>query len=499
MYFIKCSSLSAVLVLIACFNLSFSQLIGQGVQPIDTEATVTESTTETPSVIICTVCACEDGVINCANSNISVPFEETDWEGISTFQPITVDLSNIVLITVTKFIRLPIQELKLSNCQIESIQDGSFNNLEDLKSLDLSYNKITTEDLNWKCFLGPLTDAGPKNFKQMSSLSLAHNDIHSLPQDLFMFMPLLTSLDLSGNPLADIDQVSMAAISVLTNLRTLALSGCELETLPEGLLRRQRKLRRLDLSNNRFTAVPAVLQEAPRLVYLNLDKNAIQAINGKTSLSNLTSLEELSMCRMSRLQNITAGALGGMSSLVILRLCYNPRLTNLHPEFLVSEDEDGVKQWPDIKELYLNNNNLSRISSHTLDSWNELVTGDFSSNPYDCDCNCQWMVDVLTPLMINTPRNSTVNHMVCMEPSDARGLTFWQLNDDSKTLICTESESLTDLPVSNLAILLGVMIGIIVTFPLVLVLVLLWRKGYFAKCRREKRYPGDSDEEHEDF
>lgn len=61
----------------------------------------------------------------------------------------------------------------------------------------------------------------------------------------------------------------------------LALSSCELETLPEGLLRRQKKLRWLDISDNRFLTVPEVLQEAPKLAFLSLDRNPIQVIKGK--------------------------------------------------------------------------------------------------------------------------------------------------------------------------------------------------------------------------
>lgn len=68
-------------------------------------------------------------------------------------------------------------------------------------------------------------------------------------------------------------------------------------------------------------------------------------------LSKLTSLKELQICRMSRLQNITAGALGGLTNLEILRMNYNPRLTNLSPDFLVWQDEDDEEQYPIIKEV----------------------------------------------------------------------------------------------------------------------------------------------------
>lgn len=57
------------------------------------------------------------------------------------------------------------------------------------------------------------------------------------------------------------------------------------------------------------------------------------------------------MSRNSRLQNITAGGLGGLSSLVVLRLNNNPRLTYLDPAFLVWKNDDGEEMWPMVKEV----------------------------------------------------------------------------------------------------------------------------------------------------
>ncbi|XP_049707312.2 slit homolog 1 protein [Helicoverpa armigera] len=485
MFLFNLFRLSAVLIILVTIKLSLTQ------EDVGTE------TTDAPSTTICSLCSCADGVVNCASLNVTSLFEIPDWDALKDFNPITVNLSLNPITAVTRISKLPIQVLNLSYCEISSLEDGSFLYLEDLMVLDLSNNKISTAAINRKVFVGPLTGGGPEDFKRMQSLNLANNDLHTLPQDIFMFMPTLTSLDLSGNPLAYIDQVTMGSISDLKNLRELRLSGCDLETLPDGLLRRQRKLRHLDLSNNRFTTIPLVLREAPNLVYLNLDRIPMQTLEANTALSNLTKLQELSMSRLSRLQNISAGALAGLSDLTILRLNYNPRLTNLNPDFMVWKNEDDEEMWPNIKELYLNNNNLSGIDSGLLDSWKDLVTGDFSTNPYNCDCNNQWMVDVLVPVLSGMPTNATINSMVCKKPSDLRGLTFAQLYNTSKILVCPESESISDLPmVSNMAIILGIMIGIVVTFPIVLVLVLLWRKGYFSKMRGTKYH---SDDENEDL
>ncbi|KOB70314.1 Leucine-rich transmembrane protein [Operophtera brumata] len=256
-----------------------------------------------------------------------------------------VDLSQNPLTTVTRISSLPIQTLNLSNCEITTLEDASF---------------------------GPLIpEKGLVPFEKVRYLSLAYNDLHSLPQDVFTFMSGLTTLDLSGNPLAFIDQVTMAAITDLE----LYLSGCELETLPEGMFRRQRRLRRLDLSDNRFTTVPAVLSEAANLL----------------AIKNLTKLQDLRLCRNSKLQNISAGALGGLPNLVSLHICYNPRLTVIDPDFLSFTDDHDVEIWPTLTEL---------------------TAVDATSNPYTCDCKNQWAVDVLVPMLTGLGTHELAGNMM---------------------------------------------------------------------------------------
>lgn len=58
----------------------------------------------------------------------------------------------------------------------------------------------------------------PEQFPHLRKLTLAHNALHALPPDLFSFMRRLSTLDLDGNPLAVIDQVTMGALSELGEL-----------------------------------------------------------------------------------------------------------------------------------------------------------------------------------------------------------------------------------------------------------------------------------------
>ncbi|XP_028039258.1 leucine-rich repeat-containing protein 15-like [Bombyx mandarina] len=467
----------------------------EGTSAVGTTEVAEMVDSEPVSEVICAVCNCSDSVVDCSGKEIRTSFEMTDWEGLQEFKPVNVDLSNNHIGTLTRISKLDtLKYLNVSNCELLGIEHATFSYLQDLVSLDLSRNQLLSSSINKRVFVGIIDPIlGLLPFSKLRYLSLANNEIHSLPQDVFLFMNELTTLDLSDNPMAYIDQVTMGAITDLDDLQELYLRGCELESLPEGFFRRQRRLVKLDLSNNRFTTVPTVLAEAVTLKYLNFGRNPVGALNDTSVFPNLIRLRELRLCRMSKLRSVSARALGGLKSLETLHLCSNPRLTDLDPEFL-TWTEDEVEMWPTLRELRLNNNNLSTIHSNYLARWDRLNTLDFGNNPYICDCRSQWTIDVLIPIILKSSHNETASHMICKMPYETRGLTLVQLFETSKKLSCLENESLKASPGPDMAILLGIMIGIFVTFPIVLIVVLLWKRGFFARCRSKTIYKDDDEE-----
>ncbi|XP_059056716.1 leucine-rich repeat neuronal protein 3-like [Achroia grisella] len=436
------------------------------------------------TVSLCKKCICENKKVECSDSD-SFTLQDGDLEGLIATDVEELNLSGNSLKTLTELPKLSIQTLNLSWCDLSFLDGSPFLKLKNLKYLDLSHNDLPTSAINKISLAGYLEDnfVLPRRFPDITSLNLAYNDIHSLQKDVFIFMMELQSLDLSGNPLGYLDQVTMGAISDLTKLKELRLSGCGLESIPEGLLRRQRRLERLDLSNNKFTSVPTVLSEPVSLLYLNLNRNLISSLNEKSAITSLTELKELHLSGLSMLQSIGAGALGGLPNLNSLYITYNPKLTNIDPSFLMWIEENEEERWPPIKELHLNNNNISHISSNYVDNWRELVAINVSSNPYMCDCSNQWMVDVLVPLVRRIDSDAD-NDMICKKPPDMRGLTIGYLYDISKRLECLSELTMGNNETSNAGIILGIMIGIFVTFPIVFLIVLLWKRGFFLRCRR---------------
>ena len=102
-------------------------------------------------------------------------------------------------------------------------------------------------------------------------LSLANNRIHSLPPTIFSQLGKLEELDLSFNPLGDMDDSTATAIGSVASLHFLSLKECQLSFLPEPLLSGLTQLLRLDLSGNYFTSVDPRIRLAHSLAGLALD------------------------------------------------------------------------------------------------------------------------------------------------------------------------------------------------------------------------------------
>nr|XP_021507324.1 platelet glycoprotein Ib alpha chain [Meriones unguiculatus] len=92
----------------------------------------------------------------------------------------------------------------------------------------------------------------PARLRRLESLSLAHNDLQSLPP-LGEALPALSTLDLSFNQLGSL---SPHALDGLSHLCELHLQNNKLRSLPPGLLETTTKLEKLNLANNKLRELP---------------------------------------------------------------------------------------------------------------------------------------------------------------------------------------------------------------------------------------------------
>ncbi|XP_063836619.1 leucine-rich repeat-containing G-protein coupled receptor 6-like [Ostrinia nubilalis] len=431
---------------------------------------------------ICRRCICKDNKVDCSEQGLTKFFHKNEWEALQEFAPTTVDMSDNSFENITEIGNLTsIEVLNLTRCGIEFLDNASFRDLQRMRVLDLSHNKLTSR-LSPHVFEGRYSPEKYEPLESMRVLSLAYNDIHSLHQDLFEHLPELTELDLSGNPLLTIDYPTLVAISSLPMLKVFRMRSCQLTEIPDKFLHTPRYLERLDLSDNLLKAVPQELEETKNLLYLNLNQNPIQELDMDSEefpgFPRLRKLKELHMCNMHSLKRIGPEALSGLENLEKLHLSFNPQLSELSPRALARPDDIGeTYDWPLISELYLQSNNLPEIDRLLISRWDLVKVVDVSDNPFMCDCSTQWMVDMLVPVVEKISPNSS-SRMVCNEPIEMRGLTMQHLNSIHRHMRCVDKYG--HRPEKDGAILLGTLIGVLLAVPVMLSLMLLWNRGYFA-------------------
>lgn len=256
-------------------------------------------------------------------SNLATDPPERIMEGLRT-----LDVSHNQLETIGDVLGVfqTVTHFDASHNQITELEGESISKLTALSVLDLSHNELeyfpqglrsctsltklvahhnkldfvpetlvyTTKMVHIDLSYNEISDAAGKIFAMLSHLQvlmLQHNKIGTLPSMLYTVRNLqyldlshnevpeiadglgqlssLTYLNLAHNKIASLPE----SISSLTQLKTLELEGNRLTSLPHGLGKLYRKLGRVSLSRNDFTASPELMHVLPLLVTCNLSWN----------------------------------------------------------------------------------------------------------------------------------------------------------------------------------------------------------------------------------
>lgn len=179
---------------------------------------------------------------------------------------------------LTKFPALSIRHLSFAHNSIRKVVEAAFINLDLLESLDLNSNNLTFHELKPQIFIGKFAADTYEPLRNLKTLDLSHNQIHTLDSDLFEHLPNLEILSLAWNPFVVIDTNTEIAISSIPQLKSLDLSYAELKKLPENLLHGPRMLKTLNLDGNLFTSIPNELEHAINLVKLDFNDNILEKI-----------------------------------------------------------------------------------------------------------------------------------------------------------------------------------------------------------------------------
>ncbi|CAH0404485.1 unnamed protein product [Chilo suppressalis] len=436
----------------------------------DTPTDVVNITAVDEQPDICSKCICKNGKVDCSSQGLTKFFPQHKWAALKDFKPTIVDLSNNSFENITVMAELPIKVLNLSRCGIEVIQYAAFRPLRKMRVLDLSHNNLryTPELIN------------------IDVLNLAYNDLRSFSNVYDIKTEQLTELDLSGNDMAT-TEFAIPYLGWGRTLKILRLRSCKLTEIRSIFLEHFTNLEYLDISDNLLTRVPKELNLVEKLLYLNINQNPIRELNINTQYASywspwgrpprLLRLKELHICNMPVLTEIGPGALGYVENLEKLHLSFNPQLRHISPTALTrpAKKWEGY-EWPMVKELYMKSNALSEVNPQLLSRWDLLTAIDVSGNPFRCDCDTQWMVDVLVPLIDKLKSNAS-EAMVCSEPEQMRGFTMRYVREVNRTMRCVYASN------KNGAFVIKSLNGVLLAVPIMAAVILLLKRGSLALKR----------------
>uniref|UniRef100_U5EN60 Putative integral to membrane n=1 Tax=Corethrella appendiculata TaxID=1370023 RepID=U5EN60_9DIPT len=454
-------------------------------KPEETAPAKNTTVTEKPKVpnTLCTSCDCnsKSKTFDCSNRHLQKLFTLKDWLSLNE-SGIAVDimiLSGNGIDNLTQFPPLDVKKLDLSYNNIDTIENNAFQDLKSLEELNLSNNKLSSKSLTPTVFQGRFSADLYEPIKELKILNLGGNLLHTLHPDIFEHFPKLEVLILESNPFKAIDVGTESAIAGIYTLRSLDLSYMELSKLPEHIFHSPSGLQVLNLTGNLLTEVPNSLSYARNLKQLILDENPMRNFTDKNVFPEMKSLEYLSLSYIHTLQEIGKGAFSGLTNLREMHLDNNYALSKIDELAFAHADPENPerKDWPPVKKLYLHNDKLEYLHPHLLARWDDMETIDIRSNPWSCDCDNQWMLIALLPI-IEEKTSKSLPYIKCASPEEFRGKNFTELEEEHTHLRCRDYYG--NNPRRDSAILIGLLIGFCIGIPLTLAALFLYKRGCFG-------------------
>ncbi|XP_059144979.1 leucine-rich repeat neuronal protein 1-like [Physella acuta] len=381
-------------------------------------------------------------------------------------------------------------DISFSRNEISFIEGSPFSKLRCLRSLDLSYNRLTEEAITKELFF---KDAG---YFQLKRLILRGNPIKKLVEDTFSFpfmkyieeidlsecsimniaansvddLRSLKVLDLSKNKLTQLHpatfkglhnlitlnlrhnqlaQITGHVFVDLVNLNALLLSQNKITSFDGNALVNTSKLVQIDISNNELTSIPyTAIDNLLLLETLDLSNNPITDVSQGSRVSSVKTLILDSL----PLTELGDHALASFPHLVTLSISGNVRLKKIHP-FVFGNHPSSLR------EVAMENNAINTLSRDIL-PWKQLKSLRLSGNPFYCDDALEWMIKA-TAIQGDT---------ICQEPINLRGQDIKNLKPEELSRVYpTEA--------------VEALILVCVCTPLIFVCaILIWKRRRHCAC-----------------
>ncbi|NEZ48185.1 DUF1533 domain-containing protein [Clostridium botulinum] len=146
--------------------------------------------------------------------------------------------------------------------------------LKDISKLKYMGNKVTSLQLNGN-YIETLPQGIFDNLTELKELTINSNLLQSLDEHIFDKLTKLEYLTMDSNKLRRLPE---NIFSKLVNLKTIGFTGNQLQELPDNLFHNNNKLEELYLGNNKLKALPKSLSTLPNLKSLYLEDNELTLV-----------------------------------------------------------------------------------------------------------------------------------------------------------------------------------------------------------------------------
>ncbi|KAG7390282.1 hypothetical protein PHYPSEUDO_008420 [Phytophthora pseudosyringae] len=228
-------------------------------------------------------------------------------------------------------------QLLLRNNSLSSIPATFFQAALNVTYIDVSDNPLT--ELEAESFVA---------LPYLQSIVCTNTDVLVLPNGLASDCPLLHTVSFNQSAIGTVE--SQAFVN-LTSLHTLDLSYNKLQVVPSALFAVSSSWKALDFSHNGIREVPSGIRKAVAEGYISFDYNALVEID-EGAFADAAEIHELRLAS-NGIFTVNSRAFSGMSAL---------RKLNLSDNVISVIDEDAFEAVDGLEELRLDTNNIHRLT-----------------------------------------------------------------------------------------------------------------------------------------
>ena len=238
-----------------------------------------------------------------------------------------------------------VTSLLFLNCRFHHIDKVPYTQLN---SLHIRNSVVTT-----------IKDNAFEDMHKLETLDLSDNELRNLTKDLFLGLDYLKTLVITGN---NLELIPSNALEYLISLEKVEFSYNSGLQLPSYIFSSNLHLKSIQIRKCGFNEIPAAVTQIPTLTELDLDANSLMSLSAHafSTLKNLNTLG-LDSCAI---ETISDYAFDDLNQLTSLNLGHN-RIRSIHRRhFEAFRDK--------LKYLYIESNELRTLSEDIL-NWDQVV------------------------------------------------------------------------------------------------------------------------------